>query len=822
MNRLQINIALLASLALPSGVVFAQPSPATLPQSAARAISFQNDIRPILETSCLTCHGRSRDKGGFRMDTRDLALKGGDSGPAIIPGKSAESRLIHLVASLSPEDIMPQKGARLTPEQVGLLRAWIDQGLPWDRRTNFRRREPANLFPRKPIVPIVEGLEQPIDRLLAGYFARLSITPPELVSDRLFARRVWLDALGLLPPPDQLQEFLDDSSPDKRERLVDRLLHDNPAYAQHWLTFWNDLLRNDYEGTGFIDNGRRQITSWLYESLATNKPYNQFVSELVNPPRTRTKGDASGFLAGIVWRGVVNASQKPEMQAAQNIAQIFLGVNIKCASCHDSFINDYTLKDAYGLASAFSKSPLEIHECNQGTGQFSKPYFLYPQLGGIDADKSGHERREQLAKVLTSRANGRVPRAIVNRLWARLMGHGLVEPVDEMDLPAWSQNTLDWLATDLVANNWDLKKTLARIMTSRAYQLPAVDFREKPEGDYEFHGPHVRRLDAEQFRDALTSLTGVGFVAPVARVDFSLGADDAQRQKEKVFATPVRWIWNEPGADKGVPSGLIVFRRTFVLPEAPVFAAAVAAADNSYELFINNQRVKNGRDWERPDFINMRPHLRKGTNVIAVKAANAGTGRNAAGFIFYGRISTAEKRLDIASDSAWKTGQRGFNMTGVEFDDSAWKPAAVLGSANMKPWQLRARLEATVSGAFFSGHVRASLVSSDTLTRALGRPNREQVVSRRPSAATTLQAIELTNGDNLAAILAKGADRLVRARDETPGELIERLYTLALGRRPSPTERELTASLIGSPVEREGLEDFLWSLAMHPEFQLIY
>ena len=128
-------------------------------------------------------------------------------------------------------------------------------------------------------------------------------------------------------------------------RLARRLLGDNRSYAEHWLSFWNDMLRNDYAGTGYIDGGRTQITGWLYNALATNMPYDRFVAQLVNPTP-----ESDGFIKGIVWRGVVNASQTPQMQAAQNISQVFMGVNLKCASCHNSFISTWKLADSYGMA----------------------------------------------------------------------------------------------------------------------------------------------------------------------------------------------------------------------------------------------------------------------------------------------------------------------------------------------------------------------------------------------------------------------------------------------------------------------------------------
>src|SRR5207237_3338042 len=153
-----------------------------------------------------------------------------------------------------------------------------------------------------------------------------------------------------------------------------------------------------------------------------------------------------GFSKGIVWRGVVNASQVPPMQAAQNVSQVFLGLNLKCASCHDSFINDWKLSDAYGLAAVFADDPLEISRCDRPAGVTARARFLYPELGTIDAGAGKTERLRQLSGLLIRKENGRFARTIVNRLWGRLMGRGVIEPADEMDNQPWSADLLDLLA----------------------------------------------------------------------------------------------------------------------------------------------------------------------------------------------------------------------------------------------------------------------------------------------------------------------------------------------------------------------------------------
>ena len=358
-------------------------APAQLPPPAARPIDFAQDVKPILQVSCVRCHARGRDRGGFSIETRERLLAGGDSGDAVVPGDSAHSRLIALVAGLEPDVVMPQKGSRLTRDQIAVLRAWIDQGATWDPAVSFAKAPPRNLARREPALPAESRRGAAIRSTACSLRISRSTRPSRrrLVDDRRFIRRVSLDAIGVLPTPaPKSARSSPTARPDKRNRLVARLLADSRGYAEHWLSFWNDLLRNDYRGTGYIDGGREQISAWLYAALANNMPYDRFVDALVSPGAA-----TAGFTKGIVWRGVVNASQTPQMQAAQNISQVFMGVNLKCASCHDSFINDWQLADAYGLAAIYADGPLEMVECDRPTGKTAPMKFLYGELGTIDA-----------------------------------------------------------------------------------------------------------------------------------------------------------------------------------------------------------------------------------------------------------------------------------------------------------------------------------------------------------------------------------------------------------------------------------------------------
>ncbi len=364
---------------------------------------------------------------------------------------------------------MPPKGKTLQKEEIELLRYWIASGAPWpDSAGQTNEFRVAKLEPRNPALPVStsKDLTNPVDLWVDDYFTKNKITWPQVVDDRIFLRRIYLDIIGMLPSPEEQEKFISDERTDKRSVWIKQLLNRNDDYAMHWLTFWNDALRNDYTGTGYITNGRFNITDWLYKSLQTNKPYDQFVKELISPTK-----ESKGFIEGIRWRGVVNASQTTQMQAAQNVSQVFLGLNLKCASCHNSFISDWKLEDAYAFANIFSDSTLEINRCDMPTGKLAGTKILWEELGEIDSTANRTEKLKQLAEYLTQPANGRLYRTIVNRMWAQLLGRGLVEPVDAMDNEPWSQDLLDWTATYFTEHNYDLKELIFLIASSKTYQL---------------------------------------------------------------------------------------------------------------------------------------------------------------------------------------------------------------------------------------------------------------------------------------------------------------------------------------------------------------
>src|SRR6185312_4445807 len=440
-------------------------------QDAAPKVDFARNVHPIIATHCLGCHSAEKRSGGLSLATYADIIDGGRSGAVVRPGNSANSLIIgHLTGKIAPQ--MPFGLDPLSPEEIATIRTWIDQGAretPTSAPAKGKWEAPLSL--EKPSVPDVTWKDwtSPIDRIVSGYLAKNKVAEPQLVSDGVFARRVWLDVQGLLPPPDQLDAFVADKSPNKREALVKRLLANNEQYAENWISFWDDLLRND-EGVNYFSEsaGRKSISDWLFTSLKTNVHYDEMVKKLLSP---RTPDDPGGFLQGVNWRGTVSASQTPAMQAAQNTAQIFLGINLKCNSCHDSFISKWKLKDAYSLAAYFTEDDrLELYRCDIAQHQYAQAAFLYPEISHNPKSDSQEDRRAAAAEIFTDPRNGRLPRTMVNRIWQRLLGRGIVENPDEMDGEPWSPVLLDWVASDFVDSHYDLKHLLETILTSRTYQ----------------------------------------------------------------------------------------------------------------------------------------------------------------------------------------------------------------------------------------------------------------------------------------------------------------------------------------------------------------
>ncbi len=778
-------------------------------------IDFVHEVVPVLKKHCVECHGGDKAKGGFSINTRELFL----DDESAIPGKSAESYFLELIEETDTDlQMPPEKKARVAPTDIAILKHWIDEGMKWEAGFTFAEQtyEPP-LKPRLPeLPPITEGRGNPVDRILDQYLAENKLPRPTPVDDSTFLRRIYLDLIGLHPEPAEVTAFLSDGDPDKRTRVIGDLLSREISYADHWLTFWNDLLRNDYSGTGFITGGRSQISRWLYDSLKTNMAFDEMIRDLIAPP---SPGSA-GFINGIEWRGDVSAGQTLPIQFAQSLSQSFLGINMKCASCHDSFIDRWKLSEAYGLAAIYSEVPLEIHRCDKPTGETASASWLFPEIGQIDATAAKDARLKQLAELMTHPENGRITRTIVNRLWSQLMGRGLVHPLDAMHTEPWNSDLLDFLAADFQEHGYDLKHTLTLIATSSAYQSRAemIDG-ENDDANYRFAGPRAKRLTAEQFTDLLWNLTGTAPKSPDAPVARGI-SDPATVDRLSLAST---WIWGPSAAAGEIPGGEKVLLRHDFNTSKPVRSAGVAAAaDNSFALYLNNQAILKGDNWTRLE--SAPAPVKAGANRLLLVAENGTNEPNPAG-AFVAMHIVYEDGSDevITTDDSWTVSSKvpaGDKPGKWELDKYQWENAVSVAptawSGTINP-QIGAALANSSTSSDLM--VRASLMKSDFLMRSLGRPNRDQIVTSRPNELTTLEAIDLSNNATLSAALEKGAKELITGRSSD--EIINELYLATLTRLPTGEELTALNEVLGGNPQPQTVADLIWSLLMMPEYLLV-
>jgi uncharacterized membrane protein/mono/diheme cytochrome c family protein len=823
--------------AVPSMDVVQFKSDAPLTPEQADMLNLQ--VRTIFAHNCYTCHSSEKIKGELRLDTKEFAFKGGESGAVIIPGHPEKSELVRLI-SLPPDDkkSMPSKGKKLTKEEVEIISIWIQKGAPWpDNAGQIKIFREAKLEPRNPELPAaVDGLSNPVDLLVDKYFKKHDIEWPEVVDDHVYMRRVYLDVIGLLPTPAEADRFMNDMRIDKREQLVKELLNRNGDYAEHWLTFWNDALRNDYTGTGYIDGGRTQISEWLYFALYNNKPYNQFVKELVSPDYK-----SKGFVSGIKWRGSVNSSQRTEMQAAQNVSQVFLGLNLKCASCHDSFVSNIKLKDAYAFANIFSDTTLEINRCDKPTGKYAGTKIIFNELGVIDSAASTPEKLKQLADYLVQPKNGRLYRTIVNRMWSQMMGRGLVEPVDVMDNKPWDQDLLDWMAYNFVKEGYDVKKLIYKITTSKAYQLPSVGIQDAnmlTDQRFVFKGMVRKRMSAEQFADAVTNS-----IEPV----FEKPSFDPNEKIE---------FYNYIKSNKNAYPWINIYKNG---TDQVKYLTLTSEQKKSYPRLIPASRSNTFMGLKIKDngvigyTSNGAYFMFKKVDITNMDKIAYGYGSDAGGYCILhidsvnGEVVSVANLRNTGGWEEWKTGYAGMkpgligkhdlyfvikpDLDPSAFFDVVWvnlyEKGPIPGVALISDIdRTKMAIEKAIGLTFAKSpkaydKLRASLVSNNPLLSALGRPNRETVITTRASQASLLQALEFTNGTTLNSVLVKGSGKWKEKYKDTDS-LVSDLYKKALGREPKSSEMSVAKDILGKDPSVESIQDLMWAMVLLPEFQLIY
>lgn len=375
-----------------------------------------------------------------------------------------------------------------------------------------------------------------IDEHLFAKLRRLRMNPSGLCSDSVFIRRAYLDLLGLLPTADEARTFVADSSSSKRARLIDRLM-ERPEFADFWALKWADVLRN--EAHSLDAKGVQNFSHWIHQSIAVNKPLDQFVRELLTARGSTYTQPAANYY---------RPNRDPATRA-KAVAQVFLGVRLQCAECHNHPFDRWTQDDYYDWSGVFSQVGYKVLENKRDIGsdkhEWKGEQIVYPSrrgrvlnprtgqaatprlLGVRDAaERDGLDSITALADWLTSPRNSQFARAQANRVWFHLLGRGLVEPIDDFRAtnPPSHPELLDALAQDFTAHGFDLRYLIRRIMSSRAYQLSSEPNEPNRDDEVNFSHALVRRLTAEQLLDAQSQVLGV----PLKFAGYPVGLRAAQ------------------------------------------------------------------------------------------------------------------------------------------------------------------------------------------------------------------------------------------------------------------------------------------------------
>ncbi len=347
-----------------------------------------------------------------------------------------------------------------------------------------------------------------IDELVNAKLKNLRMVPSELCSDEVFLRRVYLDIIGQLPSVEEFERFVSDTSPDKREKLVDELL-DRKEFVEMWVMKWAELLQ--IRSSNQVSYKATLLYyEWLGQKIASNTPMDQFVQELLSASGGTFDNPATNYYQ--IERNV--------LQTTENVAQVFMGMRIQCAQCHNHPFDRWTMDDYYGFAAFFAQvgrkngeDPREQIIYNRGGGNVNHPVgnrVMSPEfLGGGPADTQGKDRREVVANWLASDENPYFATNLANIVWAHFFGRGIIDPVDDVRItnPPSNGPLLDELGNKFREYRYDFRRLVRDICTSRTYQLATQRNETNLRDDTNFSNANVRRIRAEVLLDSIAQVT---------------------------------------------------------------------------------------------------------------------------------------------------------------------------------------------------------------------------------------------------------------------------------------------------------------------------
>lgn len=405
----------------------------------------------------------------------------------------------------------------------------------WERRhAEARSFAAATPGPAVPALPpdradLTAATVNEIDAFVNARLLEAGVSPAPLADDETFIRRLSLDVRGIIPSPDEIEQFLADASPDHRQRLIERFLAD-PHWADHWLPFWQDLLGENPNLVNPTLNNTGPFRFWIHESFLDRKPLDRFVTELIMMEGSKHYGGPAGF-------GLATENDVPMAEKAAVIARTFLGVEMACARCHDAPTGDVMQEDLFSLAAMLKRAPEKVPASSSvpvsperlaqmaitvtlKPGTAVAPAWPFTDLLPDDATTE-QDSRARLAALVTAPANPRFAKVLMNRLWARYFGSGLVDDLNnwEGEEPTHPE-LLDWLARRFVLEGYRLERMAGLILASHTYGrgMPVGAAADLPK-PFLFAGRDPRRVTAEQLVDSLAVASGKPFDVEPMNID---------------------------------------------------------------------------------------------------------------------------------------------------------------------------------------------------------------------------------------------------------------------------------------------------------------
>ena len=782
------------------------PSPT---EAANRVVDFERDVRPILQERCITCHGTSIQTNGLRLDDRDSALRGGYSGRAILPHQSAESPLIHRVASGREGFRMPPVGPGLTRHEVGVLRAWIDQGAPWT--PGDLPGEPLHSSklgghwafqkirrPKPPEVERGDWIRNPIDQFVLAKLETAALAPSPEADSSTLVRRLSLDLIGLPPSVEETLAFLEDSAPGAYERLVDRLL-DSRHYGEKWARHWLDLARYA-DSDGYTQDLARPYAwrwrNWVIQALNDNMGFDDFTTlqlaaDLLDDS-TSDQLAATGMHRNTLRNregGTIYEQSRFEetVDRVNTVATAWLGLTVECAQCHDHKYDPITQRDFYSLY-AFFDNVRDVHVAAPLPGELG-PYL--------------RKRAEYLRRRQQLLDEHHVPE--LQPEWERQMKIAEANPGERTD--------------------WDLCYDVLYQMTDGGWEVlhkdpPERTFREREMlTDYFIDWYHTvvskQRTEELQYKQLRKKLTALKASYP----QLSQARIISEREEPGRTFLRVRGEWNRRGIEVDpqppafLPRSAVEGRATrldlakWLLSEENPLTARVAV-NRMWQEFFGRGLVRTSEDfgtqgdlpshpalldWLAAEFIGRGWSMKEMHKLIVMSATYRQSSRMRPTLLERDAENTwlsRQNRLRLASETLRDSALHVSGLLSPKIGGPSVFPPQPKGVAEITyDWDTERWPESTGPDRYRRGlYTFFHRTSPYPQLMIFDAPDSNRTTSRRRRSNTPLQALNLLNDE---VFLEAGRGLALRVFAEsapTWRERLNRMFQLTLNRMPSESE----------------------------------